>query len=86
MWKTIVIKVRRQRKKGDRLIMIEGSDSPKINNADKLIEMIQRASSKMNFDEYAKATGLEKEFIFRILKGDIEKVDDETIRRLSLDH
>lgn len=66
--------------------MIEGSDRIKINNGDKLIETIQRASSKMNFDEYAKATGLEKELIFKILKGDIEKVDDATIKKLSLGH
>jgi hypothetical protein len=40
----------------------------------------------MDFDEYAKATGLEKEYIFRILKGDIEIVDDATIKKLSLGH
>ena len=66
--------------------MIEGSDKVKINNSDKLIETIQRASSKMNFDEYASATGLDKEIIFRILKGDIEKVDEATIKKLSLGH
>lgn len=66
--------------------MIEGSDRVKINNSDKLIETIQRASSKMDFDEYSKATGLDKEFIFRILKGDIEIVDDATIKKLSLGH
>ena len=66
--------------------MIEGSDKLKINNSDKLIETIQRASSKMDFDEYARATGLDKEVIFRILKGDIEKVDDVTIKKLSLGH
>jgi hypothetical protein len=66
--------------------MIEGSDKVKINNSDKLIETIQRASSKMDFDEYARATGLDKEIIFKILKGDIEKVDDATIKKLSLGH
>ena len=66
--------------------MIEGSERPKINNSDKLIETIQRASSRMDFDEYARATGLDKEIIFRILKGDIEKVDDATIKKLSLGH
>lgn len=65
--------------------MIEGSDRPKINHSDKLIETIQRASNRMNFDEYAKATGLDKEYIFRILKGDIENVDADTMKRLSLD-
>jgi hypothetical protein len=40
----------------------------------------------MNFDEYAIATGLEKEYIFSILKGEIEVVDNEIIKRLSLAH
>ena len=66
--------------------MIEGSDRPKINHGDKLIETIQRASSRMDFDEYARATGLDKEIIFKILKGDIEQVDDATIKKLSLGH
>lgn len=66
--------------------MIERSGNIKINHSDNLIETIRRASGNMNFDEYSKATGLEKEFIFRILKGDIEEVDDETRKKLSLMH
>ncbi|MCX7710038.1 MAG: helix-turn-helix transcriptional regulator [Clostridia bacterium] len=66
--------------------MKQGSERPKINHSDKLIEAIQRASSNMNFDEYAHATGLEKEFIFRILKGEIETVDEETLNKLALKH
>ena len=66
--------------------MIERSDKIKINNSDNLIETIRRASGNMNFDEYSKATGLEKEFIFHILKGDIEEVDEETRKKLSLMH
>jgi len=38
----------------------------------------------MSFDEYAKVTGLDKEFIFAILNGEIEEVDRETWNRLSL--
>ena len=66
--------------------MNERSDKTKINHSDELIEVIRRSSENMNFDEYAQATGLEKEFIFRILKGDIEQVDDETYRKLSILH
>lgn len=66
--------------------MIERRGNVKINHSDKLIETIKRASANMNFDEYAAATGLEKEFIFRIMKGDIEKVDDETLKKLELKH
>jgi len=66
--------------------MIEGSENAKINHSDKLIETIQRASRNMSFDDYAKATGLEKEFIFRILKGEVEEVDEETKKKLSLVH
>ena len=66
--------------------MIEKTDRTKINHSDEVIETIQRASRNMSFDDYAKATGVEKEFIFRILKGDIEEVDQETLRRLSLVH
>lgn len=40
----------------------------------------------MSFDDYADATGLTKEFIFRILKGEIEEVDEETLNKLSLKH
>jgi len=38
----------------------------------------------MNFDDYAMATGLDKEFIFSILKGEIEEVDSETYKKLTL--
>lgn len=55
-------------------------------NTDNLIEIIRHASSNMDFDDYARATGLEKEFIFRILKGDIESVDDETLKKLWIKH
>ena len=58
----------------------------KNNHSDNLIATIQRASRNMNFDEYAQATGVEKEFIFRILKGEIEKVDAATMEKLSLKH
>lgn len=58
----------------------------KINHSDKLIETIQRASGNMSFDEYSEATGLEKDFIFRMLKGNIENIDEETLRKLSLKH
>lgn len=64
--------------------LIEGTESTKMKNADKLIDIIRRASGKMNFDEYATATGLDKEFIFRILRGEIEEVDSETYMKLSL--
>lgn len=66
--------------------MIRGSESTKNNHSDRLIEAIQRASRNMNFDEYAKATGLDKEFIFSILKGEVEEVDDNTFMKLSLKH
>jgi len=66
--------------------MIEGSDKVKVKHSDTLIETIQRASRNMSFDEYARATGIEKEFIFKILKGEVEEVDEETKRRLSLLH
>ena len=66
--------------------MMEGSERVKINHSDKLIETIRRASMNMSFDDYAAATGLEKEFIFRIIKGDIEMVDDETMKKLELKH
>ncbi|OPZ83619.1 MAG: hypothetical protein BWY74_04411 [Firmicutes bacterium ADurb.Bin419] len=64
--------------------LIEGTESTRMKNADKLIETIRRASGRMNFDEYAVATGLDKEFIFSILKGEIEEVDSETYMKLSL--
>ena len=61
-------------------------DKTKINHSDELIQLIREASRNMNFDEYAEATGLEKEYIFRILKGDIEQVDDEVYKKLSVRH
>jgi len=66
--------------------MIEGTHGPKSNYSDMLIETIQRASKNMNFDEYAKATGIDKEIIFMILKGEVEEVDPETYLKLSLKH
>lgn len=66
--------------------MIERTDRGKINHSDKLIDTIRKASGNMNFEEYASATGLDKEFIFKILKGEIEEVDSETLQRLSLKH
>ncbi|ADU75629.1 MAG TPA: hypothetical protein DEF39_07960 [Hungateiclostridium thermocellum] len=59
-------------------------DTGKIKHSDMLIETIRNASSQMSFDEYAKVTGLDKEFIFAILNGEIEEVDRETWNRLSL--
>jgi len=64
--------------------LIEGTESSKMKNSDKLIETIRRASGHMSFDDYATATGLDKEFIFRILKGEIEEVDSETYKKLNL--
>lgn len=64
--------------------MIEGTESTRIKNSDKLIETIRRVSGRMNFEEYAVATGLDKEFIFSILKGEVEEVDTETYKKLSL--
>ena len=64
--------------------LIEGTESTKMKNSDKLIETIRRASGRMNFEEYAVATGLDKDFIFSILKGEVEEVDTETYKKLSL--
>ena len=64
--------------------LIEGTESTRIKNSDKLIETIRRVSGRMNFEEYAVATGLDKEFIFSILKGEVEEVDTETYKKLSL--
>lgn len=64
--------------------MIEGTESTKMKNSTKLIETIKRASGRMNFDDYATATGLDKEFIFSILKGEVEEVDVETYKKLTL--
>lgn len=66
--------------------MIEGTDRTKVNHSDRLIEIIRRASGNMSFDDYAKATGLEKQYIFDILKGEIEEVDEDTRKKLSLLH
>jgi len=66
--------------------MREDARRIKINHSDMLIDVIRKASGTMSFDEYAKAAGLDKEFIFRIMKGDIENVDDETLKKLSLTH
>lgn len=66
--------------------MIEGTDTVKIKHSDKLIETIRRASGTMSLDDYAKATGVDKEFIFEILKGEVEEVDKETLDKLSLKH
>lgn len=67
--------------------MIEGTGKrTKANHSDRLIETIQRASRNMSFDDYAEATGLGREFIFKILKGEVEEVDDETLKKLRLLH
>jgi hypothetical protein len=66
--------------------MREDLDGVKNFHSDKLIATIQRASKNMDFDDYSQATGLEKEFIFRILKGEVEKVDEQTFEKLSLKH
>lgn len=58
----------------------------KIKHSDELIGAIREASGGMSFEEYAVATGLDKEFIFRMLKGDIEEVDEATKKKLSLKH
>ncbi|GAE90001.1 hypothetical protein [Acetivibrio straminisolvens] len=63
---------------------MEGTDAGKIKYSDILIETIRNASRQMSFDEYAKVTGLDKEFIFAILNGEIEEVDKEIWDRLSL--
>lgn len=66
--------------------MIQGSQTTKINHSHRLIETIQQASKNMSFDEYSQATGVEKEYIFKILKGEIETVDEGTLKKLSLRH
>lgn len=58
----------------------------KIKNSDKLIEKVRESSGNMSMDEYAKATGIDKEIIFDILKGKTEEVDEETLKKLSLKH
>ena len=66
--------------------MTEGNGRTKVKHSDRLIETIQMASKNMSFDDYASATGLDKEFIFNILKGEIEEVDEQTFKKLSLKH
>ena len=66
--------------------MADNTEKIKNNHSDQLIETIRRASKHMNFDDYADATGLQKEFIFGILKGEIEEVDDIIYKKLSLLH
>lgn len=63
---------------------MEETDTTKIKHSDKLIKTIRKASGRMSFDEYAKVTGIDKEVIFRILKGEVEKIDKDTWDRLSL--
>lgn len=65
---------------------MDGDGRIKINHSDRLITAIRQASGRMSFDEYARATGLDKEFIFGILKGEIEEVDAETLSKLTLKH
>ena len=65
---------------------MDGNGRTKINHSDRLISTIRHASGHMSFDDYARATGLDKEFIFGILKGEIEEVDDQTLSKLSLKH
>ena len=64
--------------------MIETKKGIKINNSDELIQAIRNAGGKLSFEDYVRATGLDKEFIFKILKGEIEDVDDETLKKLKL--
>jgi len=66
--------------------LTEGNGRTKVNHSDRLIETIQMASRNMSLDDYANATGLDKEFIFDILKGEIEEVDEQTFKKLSLKH
>lgn len=66
--------------------MIKDSENAYNKQSDKLIETIQRASSNMSFDDYARATGLQKEYIFKILNGEIEEVDSKTLQKLALKH
>jgi len=66
--------------------MARQTDGVKNNHSDRLIETIRRAGGHMNLEDYAHATGVDKEFIFRILKGEIEEVDDDTLTKLSLKH
>ncbi|HOM02846.1 MAG TPA: hypothetical protein PLH43_08485 [Acetivibrio sp.] len=63
---------------------MQSNNADKIKHPNVLVETIRSASSRMSFDEYAKVTGLTKEFIFAILNGEIEEVDKKTWDRLSL--
>lgn len=56
----------------------------KINNSDELISIIRNSSKNMSFDEYSKATGVTKDYIFRILKGEVEELDETTINKLKI--
>lgn len=58
----------------------------KINNSDHLIELIRESSRGMSFDQYSDSTGVSKEMIFRILKGEVEQINDELKNKLSLKH
>jgi cyanate lyase len=66
--------------------MIQGTGRTRVKHSDEVIEAIRKASSNMSFEDYAQATGLEKEFIFKILKGEIEEVDENTLKKLTLVH
>lgn len=66
--------------------MIDGNSHVKIKHSDKLIETIRQASGNMSFDEYVSATGLDKDFIFDILKGHVEEIDGDKLKKLSLKH
>lgn len=56
----------------------------KINNSDQLIELIRNSSKGMSFDEYSSATGVSKDYIFRILKGEIEQINHDLKNKLLL--
>lgn len=58
----------------------------KINNSNVLIESIREASRGMSFEQYANSTGISKDLIFRILKGEVETVDDELKDKLTFKH
>lgn len=56
----------------------------KINNSGQLIDTIKNSIKNMSFDEYSNATGISKEYLFRILKGEIEEVDENIMQKLRL--
>lgn len=66
--------------------MVRDDGHIKINSSDRLIEVVQKASGNMSFEDYASAVGLDKEFIFKILNGEIERVDEKTLDKLRLLH